>query len=77
MWELSLLQACLEEEDCVSIQVYLQDIIFMKREDKIQGWSRLSQRVNQVDQHTKRTRYTKKDQMIPCDGKHCPLRFVY
>jgi hypothetical protein len=37
MWELSLLQACLEEEDCVSIHVYLQDIIFMKREDKTQG----------------------------------------
>jgi len=77
MWELSLLQACLEEEDCVSIHVYLQDIIFMKREDKIQGWSRLSQKVNQVDQHTKRTRCTERDQVIPWYGKHCPLRFVY
>ena len=43
MWELSLLQACLEEEDCVIIHVYLQDIIQMKRVGKIQGWSRLSQ----------------------------------
>ena len=43
MWELSLLQACLEEEDCVIIHVYLQDIIQMKRVENIQGWSRLSQ----------------------------------
>ena len=43
MWELSLLQACLEEEDCVIIHVYLQDIIQTKRVGKIQGWSRLSQ----------------------------------
>ena len=43
MWVLSLLQACLEEEDCVIIHVYLQDIIQMKRVGKIQGWSRLSQ----------------------------------
>ena len=35
--ELSLLQVCLEEEDCVNIHVYLQDIIFMKREDVIRG----------------------------------------
>ena len=34
MWELSLLQVCLEEEDCVNIHVYLQDIIFVKREEK-------------------------------------------
>ena len=37
MWVLSLLQACLEEEDCVVIHVYLQDIIQMKRVGKIQG----------------------------------------
>ena len=43
MWVLSLLQACLEEEDCVIIHVYLQDIIQMKRVGKILGWSRLSQ----------------------------------
>ena len=43
MWVLSLLQACLEEEDCVIIHVYLQDIIQTKRVGKIQGWSRLSQ----------------------------------
>ena len=43
MWELSLLQACLGEEDCVIIHVYLQDIIQMKRVGKSQGWSRLSQ----------------------------------
>ena len=43
MWELSLLQARLEEEDCVIIHVYLHDIIQMKRVGKIQGWSRLSQ----------------------------------
>ena len=43
MWVLSLLQACLEEEDYVIIHVYLQDIIQMKRVGKIQGWSRLSQ----------------------------------
>ena len=43
MWELSLLQACLGEEDCVIIHVYLQDIIQMKRVENIQGWSRLSQ----------------------------------
>ena len=43
MWELSLLQACLEEEDCVIIHVYLQDIIQMKRVGKILGWSTLSQ----------------------------------
>ena len=49
MWELSLLQVCLEEKYFVIIHVYIQDIIFMKREDKIQGWSRLSQKVNQVD----------------------------
>ena len=42
-WVLCLLQACLEEEDCVIIHVYLQDIIQMKRVGKIQGWSRLSQ----------------------------------
>ena len=34
---LSLLQACLEEEDCVIIHVYLQDIIQTKRVGKIQG----------------------------------------
>ena len=34
---LCLLQACLEEEDCVIIHVYLQDIIQMKRVGKIQG----------------------------------------
>ena len=34
---LSLLQACLEEEDCVIIDVYLQDIIQTKRFGKIQG----------------------------------------
>ena len=39
---LSLLQACLEDEVCVVIHVYLQDIIQMKRVGKIQGWSRLS-----------------------------------
>ena len=44
MWVLSLLQACLEEEDCVIIHVYLQDIIQMKRVGKILGWSRLSQK---------------------------------
>ena len=33
---LSLLQACLEEEDCVNIHVYLQDIILINREDMIQ-----------------------------------------
>ena len=43
MWMLSLLQACHEEEGCVIIHVYLQDIIQMKRVAKIQGWSRLSQ----------------------------------
>ena len=43
MWVLSLLQACLEEEGCVIIHVYLQDIIQTKRFGKIQGWSRLSQ----------------------------------
>ena len=43
MWELSLLQACLGEEDCVIIHVYFQDIIQKKRVEKIQGWSRLSQ----------------------------------
>ena len=43
MWVLSLLQACLEDEDCVIIHVYLQDIIQMKRVGNIQGWSRLSQ----------------------------------
>ena len=43
MWVLSLLQACLEEEDYVIIHVYLQDIIQMKRVGKIQCWSRLSQ----------------------------------
>ena len=43
MWVLILLQACLGEEDCVIIHVYLQDIIQMKRVGKIQGWSRLSQ----------------------------------
>ena len=73
MWVLSLLQACLEEEDCMIIHVYLQDIIQMKRVGKIQGWSRLSQRVNQVDQHTKHTRCTERDQVIPWYGKHCPL----
>ena len=43
MWELSLLQACLEEEVSVIIHVYLQDIIQMKRVGKIQGWWWLSQ----------------------------------
>ena len=43
MWVLSLLQAYLEEEDCVIIHVYLQDIIQTKRVGKIQGWSILSQ----------------------------------
>ena len=35
--KLSILQACLEEEDCVNIHVYLQDIILMKRVGMIQG----------------------------------------
>ena len=30
--------------------------------------------MNQVDQHTKRTRCTERDQVIPWYGKHCPLR---
>ena len=34
----------------------------------------LRQRVNQDDQHTKCTRYTESDQVIPWYGKHCPLR---
>ncbi len=33
----------------------------------------LRQRVNQDDQHTKRTRCTERDQVIPWYGKHCPL----
>ena len=41
------------------------------------GWSRLIQRVNQVDRHTKRRRCTERDQVIPRYGKHCQLRFVY
>ena len=32
-----LMQACFEEEDCVIIHVYLQDITQMKRVGKIQG----------------------------------------
>ena len=32
------------------------------------------QRVNQDDQHTKCTRCTERDQVIPWYGKHCPLR---
>ena len=43
----------------------------------VRGWSRLSKRVNQVDQHTKRRRCTERDQAIPWYGKHCQLRFVY
>ena len=43
----------------------------------VRGWSRLSQRVNQVDQHTKHRRCTERDQAIPWYGKHCQLRFVY
>ena len=43
MWVLSLLQACLEEEDYVIIHAYLQGIIQMKRVGKVQGLSRLSQ----------------------------------
>jgi hypothetical protein len=34
---LSLLLACLEEEDCVNTLVYLQDIIVMEREDITQS----------------------------------------
>ena len=34
----------------------------------------IRQRVNQDDQHTKRTRCTERDQVIPWYGKHCPLR---
>ena len=34
----------------------------------------LRQRVNQDDQHTKRTICTERDQVIPWYGKHCPLR---
>ena len=64
MWELSLLQACLEEEYCMNIHVYLQGIILMKRVGKIQGWSRLTTRVIQVDQHTKRRRCTEWDQVV-------------
>jgi hypothetical protein len=37
--ELSLLQLCLEEYNWVDICVYLQDIIIMKEEEMIQGWS--------------------------------------
>jgi len=43
----------------------------------VRGWSILSQRVNQVDQPTKRRRCTERDQVIPWYGKHCPLHFVY
>ena len=43
----------------------------------VRGWSRLSQRVNQVDQHTKHRRCTERDQAIPWYGKHGQLRFVY
>ena len=41
----------------------------------VRGRSRLSQIVNQVDQHTKRRRCTERDQAIPWYGKHCQLRF--
>ena len=78
MWVLSLLHACLEEDECMIIHDYLQDIIQMKRVGKIKGWSRLSQewimliktksRVNQVDQLTKHRRCTKRDQVIPWYG---------
>ena len=34
MRELSILQVCFEEEYCVNIHLYLQDIIIMKREEK-------------------------------------------
>ena len=78
MWELSLLQTCLEEEDCVNIHVYLQDIILMKRVEKIQGWSRISTMSDSSwSTHTKRRRCTKRDRVISWYGKHCPLRFVY
>ena len=43
----------------------------------VRGWSRLSQRVNQVGQHTKRRRCTKRDQVIPWYDKNCPLHFMY
>ena len=44
MWELSLLQACLEEEeDSMILHAYLQGIIQIKRVGKVQGWLRPSQ----------------------------------
>ena len=46
-------------------------------EDMIQGWSRISYCVTLVDQYAKRRRCTERDQVIPCYGKHCPLRFMY
>ena len=75
--KLSILQACLEKEDCVNIHVYLQDITFMKRVGKIQGWSRQVQEWTQVNQHTKHRRCTLWDHVISRYGKHCPLCFVY
>ena len=54
-WDwLSILQVCLEEEDHVGIHIHLQDIIIVKREEKIQGWSRKSAKSGfKIDQHTK------------------------
>ena len=43
----------------------------------VRGWSRLSQRVNQVYQPTKHRRCTERDQVIPWYGKHCQVCFVY
>ena len=37
--ESCILEACLEEEDCVNIHVYPQDIIILKKEDLSQGIS--------------------------------------
>ena len=76
--KLSILQACLEEEDCVDIQVYLQDIIYHEEcwkdprliKTKCKEW-------NQVDQRTKHRRCTLWDHVISWYGKHCPLCFVY
>ena len=46
MWELSLWRSVSwRNEDCVSIHAYLQDIIIMNLEEKIQGWSRQSTKI--------------------------------
>ena len=77
MRKLSILQVCIEEEYCVNIHVYLQDIIIIKKEEKIHGWSsRSAKKWFKIDQHTKLNYVPSEIMWSRGTVRNCPDSFV-